>query len=402
MAAARTHKVTEAGPVHDEREIEAVLDVLRNGNLDLGPKVEEFERRGAELLAKQHGVMVNSGTSAIWLAVDLLGCEPGDEVITSPLTFSSDIAPLVRSGILPAFVDVEADTFQIDVSKIEDMIGPRTKAIMTPNLVGNCPDWDAIRQIADRHGLLVVEDTCDVLDTWLRGTRTGERADIVCTSFARTHSMTAAGNGGLIAMNDPEWFDQTLVRRRWGRRSETYLFGSRKGSQERFGPLADGTPYDLIFVFDDMGYNFEPSEIMAAYGLVQMDKLPEFNQRRQDTMAKLETAFSGHEDKVTRPRTTADLETTWMRYPFLVAEGIDRTGVQGFFEDRNLATRMVWTGNILRQPGFKDIPHRAPDGGLPECDRVMDRALTLPLHHGLTSDDVGHMVESVEEWVSSF
>jgi CDP-6-deoxy-D-xylo-4-hexulose-3-dehydrase len=203
-------------------------------------------------------------------------------------------------------------------------------------------------------------------------------------------------------MNDPEWFDQTLVRRRWGRRSETYLFGSRKGSQERFGPLADGTPYDLIFVFDDMGYNFEPSEIMAAYGLVQMDKLPEFNKRRQDTMAKLEEVFAGHEDKVTRPRTTAELETTWMRYPFLVAEGIDRTGVQEFFEERNLATRMVWTGNILRQPGFKDIPHRAPEGGLPECDRVMDRALTLPLHHGLTSDDVGHMVESVEEWVSSF
>jgi CDP-6-deoxy-D-xylo-4-hexulose-3-dehydrase len=402
MAATRTHKVTEAGPVHDEREIEAVLDVLRNGNLDLGPKVEEFERRGAELLAKRHGVMVNSGTSAIWLAVDLLGCEPGDEVITSPLTFSSDVAPLVRSQIIPAFVDVEADTYQIDVSKIEDMIGPRTKAILAPNLVGNCPDWDAIRAIADRHGLLVVEDTCDVLDTWLRGRRTGERADIVCTSFARTHSMTAAGNGGLIAMDDADWFDQTLVRRRWGRRSETYLFGSRRGETERFGPLVDGTPYDLIFVFDDMGYNFEPSEIMAAYGLVQMDKLAEFNQRRRDTMAKLDAALAGHDDKVVRPRTTDGLETTWMRYPFLLADGIDRTAVQTFFEERNLATRMVWTGNILRQPGFRDIPHRAPAHGLPECDRVMDRALTLPLHHGLTSDDVGHMVESVEEWLGTF
>ena len=401
MTDIRMHRVTEAGPVHDEREIEAVLEVLRSGLLDLGPRVAEFERRGAELLAKAHGVMVNSGTSALWLAVDLLGCAPGDEVITSPLTFSSDVAPLVRNGIVPVFVDVEPDTYQIDVNAIEEMIGPRTKAILTPNLVGNCPDWDRIRAIADAHGLLVVEDSCDVLDSKLRGTRTGLRADIVVTSFARTHSMTAAGNGGMIAIDDPEWFDQTLMRRRWGRRSETYLFGSRKGSEDRFGPLSDGTPYDLIFVFDDMGYNFEPSEIMAAYGLVQMDKLPDFNARRQQTKRALDEALAPHADKVIAPRTTEGVDTTWMRYPFMLDDGIDRTEAQEFFLERNIPTRMVWTGNILRQPGFANIVHRQPAGGLPNCDRVMDRALSLPLHHGLTSDDVGHLVDSINGWLES-
>ena len=401
MTDIRMHRVTEAGPVHDEREIEAVLEVLRSGLLDLGPRVAEFERRGAELLAKSHGVMVNSGTSALWLAVDLLGCAPGDEVITSPLTFSSDVAPLVRNGIVPVFVDVEPDTYQIDVNAIEEMIGPRTKAILTPNLVGNCPDWDRIRAIADAHGLLVVEDSCDVLDSKLRGTRTGLRADIVVTSFARTHSMTAAGNGGMIAIDDPEWYDQTLMRRRWGRRSETYLFGSRKGSEDRFGPLSDGTPYDLIFVFDDMGYNFEPSEIMAAYGLVQMDKLPDFNARRQQTKRALDEALAPHADKVIAPRTTEGVDTTWMRYPFMLDDGIDRTEAQEFFLERNIPTRMVWTGNILRQPGFANIDHRQPAGGLPNCDRVMDRALSLPLHHGLTSDDVGHLVDSINGWLES-
>ena len=401
MTDIRMHRVTEAGPVHDEREIDAVLEVLRSGLLDLGPRVAEFERRGAELLAKSHGVMVNSGTSALWLAVDLLGCEPGDEVITSPLTFSSDVAPLVRNGIVPVFVDVEPDTYQIDVNAIEEMIGPRTKAILTPNLVGNCPDWDRIRAIADAHDLLVVEDSCDVLDSKLRGTRTGLRADIVVTSFARTHSMTAAGNGGMIAVNDPEWYDQTLMRRRWGRRSETYLFGSRKGSDDRFGPLSDGTPYDLIFVFDDMGYNFEPSEIMAAYGLVQMDKLPDFNARRQQTKRALDEALAPHADKVIPPRTTEGVDTTWMRYPFLLDDGIDRTEAQEFFLERNIPTRMVWTGNILRQPGFANIEHRQPAGGLPNCDAVMDRALTLPAHHGLTSDDVGHLVDSINGWLES-
>src|SRR4051812_38128462 len=231
---ARYPTVTEAGPVHDQREIDAVVRVLEApGRLAIGPRVAEFEQRGAELLAKRHGVMVNSGTSALWLAVDLLGCERGDEVITSPLTFSSDIAPLVRSGIVPVFVDVEPDTFQIDVDAIEAMIGPRTKAILTPNLVGNCPDWDRIRAIADAHGLLVVEDSCDVLDCYLRGTRTGTRSDISVTSFARSHAMTAAGNGGMIGVDDDDWFDQTLMRRRWGRRSETYLFGGKRGSDDR-------------------------------------------------------------------------------------------------------------------------------------------------------------------------
>ena len=395
------HKVTEAGPVHDRREIDAVVRVLESGQMELGENVAEFERRGAELLAKRHATMVNSGTSALWLAIDLLGCRPGDEIITSPLTFSSDIAPMVRNGLVPAFVDVEPDTYQIDVEGIEAMIGPRTRAVLAPNLVGNCPDWDRVREIADRHGLLVVEDSCDVLDSRLRGTRTGERADIVVTSFARSHSMTAAGNGGMIAVDDPDWHDANLVRRRWGRRSETYLFGSRKGDTERFGPLADGTPYDLVFVFDDMGYNFEPSEIMAAYGLVQMDKLPEFNARRTRTKERLDEVLARHPEKVVPPRTTEGADTTWMRYPFLLADGIDRVAAQEFFAERNVATRMVWTGNILRQPGFAHIEHRLPEGGLPNCDRVMDRALSLPLHHGLTSDDVGHIVESTDTWLAS-
>lgn len=389
--------ITEAGAVHDGREIDAVVEVLRTTTLELGSRVARFEQGIAALLAKHHGVMVNSGTSALRLAIDLLDAEPGDEVITSVVTFSSDVAPLVQSGLVPAFVDVEADTYQIDVDRIPEMIGSRTRAILAPNLVGNCPDWDRIRAIADDHGLVVIEDSCDVLDSWLRGSRTGERADISVTSFARTHAVTAAGNGGLVAVNDDAQHDACLVRRRWGRRSETYLFGSRHGFADRFGSLADGTPYDLIFVFDDLGYNFEPSEIMAAYGLVQLDKLAEFNRRRRDNFAKLDAAMARYDDRVVRPRTTEGTETTWMRYPFLLEDDVDRTAVQAALADRDVATRMVWTGNILRQPGFAEISHRAPDGGFPNADRVMDHALSLPTHHGLTSDDVGYLVEAVED-----
>lgn len=389
--------ITEAGAVHDQREIDAVLEVLQETTLDIGPRVAEFERRGAELLAKRHGVMVNSGSSALRLAIDLLGCQPGDEVITPALTFSTDIAPLVHSGIIPAFVDVEADTFQIDVSKIEEMIGPKTKGLLVPNLVGNIPDWDAIKEIADAHDLPVIEDSCDVLDSRLRGRRTGERTPITVTSFARSHAMTCAGMGGMVGVNDDEQYDRTLMRRRWGRRSESYLFGTRKDDPNRFGTLADGTPYDFIFVFDDTGYNFEPSEIIAAYGLVQMDKLADFNARRKHNFEVIDDVMAQHEDVVARPRTTEGADTVWMRYSFLFREGVDRTAAQQFLDERNVPTRMVWTGNILRQPGFADIPHRLPKGGLPQTDIVMDRALTLPAHHGLTSDDLGYIVECLDE-----
>ena len=151
-------RIPYAGSVHDEREIAAVLDVLRGGPkaLRIGKNVRVFEQGVAELFGKSRGIMCNSGSSALYLAVELLGLEPGYEVITSAVTFSTDIAPLVRAGIVPVLVDVEPDTFNVDVHAIESMVGPRTRAILIPNLIGNAPDWDAIREIADRHGLKVI------------------------------------------------------------------------------------------------------------------------------------------------------------------------------------------------------------------------------------------------------
>ena len=202
----------------------------------------------------------------------------------------------------------------------------------------------------------------------------------------------------MIAVDDPEWFDQTLVRRRWGRRSETYLFGSKQGDDDRFGPLADGTPYDLMFVFDDMGYNFEPSEIMAAYGLVQMDKLPEFNERRQQN-----TPGSTRRSRATRTRSCGrarpSVDTTWMRYPFLLATA--STAPRRRSSSSSATSRPAWSGPATScaspaSPTSRTGPRTA---ACPNADRVMDRGLTLPSHHGLTSDDVGHIAESLEAFL---
>src|SRR5438270_2520334 len=237
-AVAHRH-IDYAGSVHDEREIEAVVGVLRGGAtaLRIGAHTREFEQRVAELFGKRRGIMCNSGSSALYLAVELLGLSPGDEVITSAVTFSTDVAPLVRAGLVPVFVDVEPDTYNVDVDMIEAMVGPRTKAILAPNLIGNAPDWDRIREIADRNALLVVEDSCDALGSTLRGTPTGTRSDISLTSFALSHIITAMGTGGMVLVDDDALADRCLLLRRWGRRSEVQLYGSRKDDKRFFSDV---------------------------------------------------------------------------------------------------------------------------------------------------------------------
>jgi CDP-6-deoxy-D-xylo-4-hexulose-3-dehydrase len=398
-------RIDYAGSVHDEREIAAVVEVLRGGPtaLRIGKHVRAMEARVAELFGKRRGVMCNSGSSALYLAVEVLDLEPGDEIVTSAVTFSTDIAPMVRARLVPAFVDVTPDTFQIDVDGIEAMIGPRTRAILAPNLIGNAPDWDRIRDIADRHDLRVVEDSCDALGLTLRGTPTGTRADISLTSFALSHIITAAGTGGMVCFDDDALADRALLLRRWGRRSEVQLFGSRKGVDARFFSTIDGDiEYDNLFIFDEVGWNFEPSELSAAFGLVQLDKLGENLARRQRNAELTGAHLARWPHLFTLPRLTDGVETGWHMFPLLVYadSGIRRSELQQWMEGHGVDTRMVWTGNATRQPAFRDRPHRVPVTGLPNADRVMEWGLILPNNHSMTDDDCHYIGECLEGFVA--
>ena len=394
-------RIDYAGSVHDEEEIEAVVSVLRGGAtaLRIGKHVREMERLVAEAFGKARGVMVNSGSSALYLAIELLGLSPGDEIITSPVTFSTDVAPMVRSGLVPVFVDVTPDTYQIDVERIEAAIGERTRAILVPNLIGNCPDWDRIREIADRHGLQVVEDSCDCLGATLRGTPTGTRADMSLTSFALSHIITAAGTGGMVCLDDPALVDRALLLRRWGRRSETAFFGSRKGERNFFSEV-DGMQYDDLFIFDEVGWNFEPSELSAAFGCVQMRKLSTNLARRQRNFEILSEALQQRPEVFVLPRTTPGVETAWHMFPFLLRpdSGVDRGAFQRHMESHGVDTRMVWSGNITRQPAFAKRPHRIAEGGLPNADCVMQQGLILPCNHGIDDEGATYMVETIERF----
>jgi CDP-4-dehydro-6-deoxyglucose reductase, E1 len=396
-------RVHYAASVHDQAEIDAVVEVLQDPQgLWVGRRVNAMERQVAALFGKPAAVMCNSGSSGLYLAVELLGLDPGQEVITAGVTFSTDIAPLVRAGLVPVLVDVELDTFNADANAIEELITPSTGAILLPNLIGNAPDWDTVRSIADRHGLKVVEDSCDALGPRLRGSPTGTRSDFTVTSFASSHIITCAGGGGMLMMDDDAIRDRALLLRRWGRRSELHFFGTKRRDHNFWEDL-DGIFYDNQFIFDELGWNFEPSELGAAFGLEQLKKLPANQARRQRNFDLYTEWFTEHGDVFQPPRQLEGLDTAWLCYPVMIRgeAGIARAQVQEYLDSHDVDTRTVWTGNVARQPMMRGATFRLPESGLPSADSIMERAFLLPCNHGMGDSDVTYVVEQLEGLLKS-
>lgn len=395
--------------VYDNAEVEAVLGVLNGspGSLSIGKNVASMEERVASLFGKQFGVMCNSGSSALFLAVELLDLPTGSEVITSPLTFSTDISSLVRAGLVPVFVDIEQDTFNVDASQIESMISAKTRAILLPNLAGGCPDWDIVRSVANRHQLKVIEDSCDALGPVLRGSPTGTRSDISLTSFALSHIITAAGNGGMVVLDDPELRDRALLLRRWGRRSELINFGSLRPEEEvgsrSFWEDLDGVDYDNMFIFDELGWNFEPSEIGAAFGLCQLDKLELNYERRIRTFSMYSEALRQLPDSFLPPRQLEGLHTAWLSFPFLIHPdaGFSRPQMQAYLEGQGIDTRTVWTGNAARQPMMRNVEYRQPEAGLPNADFVMTNGVLVSCNHGLNDEAIEYVISKINSFVEA-
>jgi CDP-6-deoxy-D-xylo-4-hexulose-3-dehydrase len=387
--------------VHGEEEIAAVMDVLRTST-QMGARVRAFEARVAELFAKRHGVMVNSGSSALQLAVELLALPRGAEVVTPVLTFATTVAPLVRQGLVPAFVDVEPDTFNIDVERIEAAITPGTRAIVVPSLIGNLPDWDRIAQIARHRRLVVVEDSADTLGATLRGTSTGTRSDISTTSFYGSHVINAAGNGGMLCMNRDDWAEEARLLRSWGRSSS--LFVDSEHVDRRFNVDVGGIPYDAKFVFSRIGHNMEPSEMGAAFGLVQLDRLAANIAARERHFARQLEFFRAYDDFFVLPRQMPESVTGWLAFPLIVRDDapFQRRDLQIHLEERNVQTRTVFTGNILRQPGFAGIARREAPEGYPNADRVMRGGMLLACHHGLSDAQLDYLHEQTRTFLARY
>jgi len=386
--------------VHGEEEIEAVVNVLRTST-QMGKNVREMESRVAELYSKKYGIMVNSGSSALYLAADLMNYEPGSEIITPALTFSTTVAPLVKKGWVPAFVDVEEGTYNIDAAKVEEMITPKTKAMVIPNLMGNLPDWKRLREIADKHNLFVLEDSADTLGAEIGGASSGRFTDMSTTSFYGSHIINCAGNGGMLCVNTEAFYDRGRLLRSWGRSSS--LFVESEKIENRFNVEVDGIPYDAKFVFEEPGYNIEPSEMGAAFGIVQLNKLAQNIDTRTANYVRMRELFSQYEEFFILPKQLPDSRTGWLAYASTIRESAPfiRRDLQIFLEKRNIQTRTVFTGNILRQPGFKNVAHKASKDGYLQSDRVMRGGMLLACHHGLTEPQIAHVMESVTEFMKN-
>ena len=399
-----TERIFYSSSVHDEREIDAVVEVLRSGPQGLWPgrRVVRMEREVAARFGKLHGVMCNSGSSALYLALELLGLPPGAEVVTCALTFSTDVAPIVRGGWVPVFVDCEPLTYCVDVARIEEMITDRTGALLFPNLIGNAPDWDRIAEIAARHDLPLIEDSCDTLGATLHGVPTGARATISVTSFANSHVITCAGNGGMVMVDDDAWRDRAVMLRRWGRRSELNFFGSKRRERDFWQDL-DGIPYDNQFIFDEVGWNFEPSELGAAFGLVQLEKLGENVALRRRHFTRYSESFAGLMPQFGLPLPLPGLDTAWLGYPLMIAAdaGFERADLQEFLDGRGIDTRTIWTGNVTRQPMLAGRQLRLPADGLPCADAVMERGVLLPLSHAFGDDTLDVITATVQEFLTT-
>ena len=380
--------------VHGEDEVDAVVNVLRTST-QMGKHVREMEARIAALYDKKYGIMVNSGSSALYLAADLMDYEPGAEIITPALTFSTTVAPIVKKGWLPAFVDAEEGTYNIDANKVEEMITPKTKAMIIPNLIGNLPDWQALRAIADKHNLYVLEDSADTLGAEIGGASSGRFTDMSTTSFYGSHIINCGGNGGMLCVNTDAHYNRGRLLRSWGRSSS--LFVESEKIENRFNVEIDGIPYDAKFVFEEPGYNIEPSEMGAAFGIVQLNKLAQNIDTRAVNYNQMREFFSQYEEFFILPKQLPHSRTGWLAFATTIRESAPfiRRDLQIFLEKRNIQTRTVFTGNILRQPGFKHVASKTAASGYPEADKVMRGGMLLACHHGLNDAQISHVMESV-------
>ncbi len=394
-------KVPYGSTVHGQDEIDAVVKVLETST-QMGQNVRSMEEKVAELYAKEHGIMVNSGSSALYLAAELLNYDEGAEIITPALTFSTTVAPLVKKNWVPAFVDVEPGTYNLDASKVEEMIGPKTKALWIPNLIGNLPDWKQLREIADKHGLFVLEDSADTLGAQIDGKSSGLLTDMSTTSFYGSHVINCMGNGGMLCVNGDAFRDRGKLLRSWGRSSS--LFVDSESIENRFNVKVDGIDYDAKFVFEEPGFNIEPSEAGAAFGLVQLSKLQNNIDARIENLNEMMAFFKDYEDWFILPKQLPNSRTGWLATAITIKDDapFERKEFQIYLEKRGIMTRTVFTGNILRQPGFKNITAKKAEGGYPESDRVMRGGVLLACHHGLNQEQKDYMKENIREFLNQY
>lgn len=365
---------------YGEAEIKAVEECLRDGWIaGFGPRSIKFEELVAQYFGKKYGVFVNSGSSACLLALASLQLPKGSEVITPACTFSTTVAPMVQLGLKPVFCDVGIRTYVPSVQDVINLINENTRVIMIPNLIGNKPDWKDIRAhliAIGREDIILIEDSADTM------THTPE-SDIATTSFYASHVITAGGSGGMVMFNSEKLRDVSLQFRDWGR-----IGNNAEEVDQRFNHSVDGIPYDFKFLYGVLGYNFKSSEMNAAFGLVQMERLNHFVEIRRKNIERYLENLKDVE-QILLPDDS--IEPNWLAIPLQYE---DRLGLLTYLESQDIQTRVTFAGNITRHPVYREYLQPFKN-----ADTIMRNGFLLGAHHGMTTDDVDYVCEKITEYL---
>lgn len=405
-------RITYAARVYDEKEMCALTDAMLDFWLTTGRFSDEFEKKFAAWIGVKYAHLVNSGSSANLIAFMALTApelgerhiRKGDEVITVACGFPTTVAPILQYGAVPVFVDVTVPQYNIDVSKLEEALSPKTKAVMIAHTLGNPFDLAAVKAFCDRHGLWLVEDNCDALGTkYTIGNETrftGTWGDIGTSSFYPPHHMTM-GEGGCVYTNNPLLHRMILSYRDWGRdcicpSGRDNFCGHRFDGQ--YGELPHG--YDHKYVYSHLGYNLKVTDMQAAIGCEQLKKFPSFIERRRHNWVYLRKALEPLADRLILPEPAENSEPSW--FGFLISvrpeSGLDRNAMTHFIEQKNVQTRLLFSGNLIKHPCFNQL--RGTDayrvvGGLEQTDFIMNNTFWVGVYPGMTDEKLEHMVNTI-------
>lgn len=404
-------RVNYAGRVFDEREVVNLVDSSLEFWLTYGRYSKEFETKLASFLDVKWAFLVNSGSSANLLAFYTLtspllkkrAIKRGDEVITVASGFPTTVAPVIQYGAIPVFVDMELETFNIDVTQLEKALSDKTKAVMIAHTLGNPFNIKAVKEFCDKHGLWLIEDNCDALGSKYDGRYTGTWGDIGTSSFYPPHHMTM-GEGGAVYTDNPLLKKVILSMRDWGRdcwcdSGVDNTCGCRFTQQ--FGTLPSG--YDHKYVYSHFGFNLKVSDMQAAVGVAQLDKLPGFIKRRQENFAYLYGKLKSVSD-IMLVKQQDNSEPSWFGFMMTVKDGasFSRNDLATYLEENNIQTRNLFAGNMLRHPMFesltKDVDYRVV-GELVNTDTIMNSSVWVGLYPGMTTEMLDYMVTIIQKFV---
>ncbi|WP_337027359.1 lipopolysaccharide biosynthesis protein RfbH [Vibrio cholerae] len=399
--------VPPSGKVLGAKELQLMVEASLDGWLTTGRFNEQFEKRLAEYIGVPYLLTTTSGSSANLLALTALTSpklgdrqlKPGDEVITVAAGFPTTVNPTIQNGLVPVFVDVDIPTYQIKSEMIEAAVSEKTKAIMIAHTLGNTFDLTEARRVADKYNLWLIEDCCDALGSTYNGQMVGTFGDIATVSFYPAHHITM-GEGGAVFMKDKELRKLVESFRDWGR--DCYCPPGcdntcGKRFDQQLGSLPDG--YDHKYTYSHLGYNLKITDMQAACGLAQMDRVEDLVQKRKDNYAYLRAGLASCEEFIILPEATENSDPSWFGFPITIRleSGIERVDLLKFMDQYKIGTRLLFAGNLTRQPYFEHVNYRVV-GELTNTDLIMNNTFWIGVYPGLTQEHLDFVIGKFEEF----